>query len=174
MPNHESDSDDGALPAAGTAALLVADLTAAGQTVAVAESLTGGQVAASIVDVPGASLVLRGAIVAYSPEIKVDVLGVDQELIAARGTVDADVAASMATRVRDLMGADFGIGTTGVAGPGPQEGKPAGTCYVSVASPSGVLTNALRLNGQRAEVRTACTAAALELLDQVLHAGNKT
>ncbi|MGW5241307.1 CinA family protein [Monashia sp. NPDC004114] len=143
--------------------LLVSRLTAVGQTIACAESLTAGLVAATIADTPGASLVLRGGVVAYAAEVKTDLLGVPAELLAQVGTVDPAVAISMAEGCRARLGATWGVATTGVAGPGPSEGKPAGTVHIAVAGPSGTVTRALELNGTRAQIRAATVAAVLGL-----------
>ncbi|HET9658455.1 MAG TPA: CinA family protein [Kineosporiaceae bacterium] len=142
---------------------MIAGLTAAGQTLAVAESLTGGLLAARLVDVPGASAVLRGGVVAYATDLKHRLLGVDPDLLAARGAVDPEVAAQMATGVLARLGADWGLATTGVAGPDPQDGKAPGTVYVAVAGP-GAQVRALHLPGDRPRIRDATVAAALELL----------
>lgn len=107
--------------------------TSSGTTVAVAESLTAGMLCARIADVPGASVVLRGGVVAYAPDLKTGLLGVDPTLLADRGPVDPDVALAMASGVRGRLGADVGVATTGVAGPGPQDGVAAGTVYVAVS-----------------------------------------
>jgi nicotinamide-nucleotide amidase len=142
----------------------VAALRAAGATTATAESLTGGLVCATLVSVPGASAVVRGGVVAYAPELKTTVLGVPAELIAERGTVDADVAAAMAAGTRDRLGATYGLSTTGVAGPDPSEGKPAGTVHIAVAGPRGVATRLLDLSGDRDEIRRGTVDAVLSLL----------
>ncbi len=147
---------------------LLALLAARGWSLAVAESLTGGQVTATLVDVPGASAVLRGGVVAYATDLKASVLGVDRDLLAARGPVDADVACAMADGVRARLRADVGLATTGVAGPGPQDRHPAGTVHVAVAGPAGTRTRALRLPGDRAAVRTGATAAVLALAVEAL------
>ena len=139
-------------------------LRGAGATIATAESLTGGLVCATLVAVPGASEMVRGAVVAYAADVKTSALGVPAELIAERGTVDADVAAAMAIGVRDRLGATYGISTTGVAGPGPDEGKPAGTVHVAVAGPAGVDTRLLQLSGDRDDIRTGTVAALLSWL----------
>lgn len=144
-------------------ARIVRHLTKAGETVACAESLTAGLVSATIADTPGASVVLRGAVVAYAADLKVALLDVPEALVTARGTVDPEVAVTMAEGVRRRMGATWGVSTTGVAGPGPAEGKPAGTVHVAVAGPSGTVTRELGLKGSRDEVRRAATAAALDL-----------
>lgn len=147
-----------------TAARLVAHLTSAGQTLAVAESLTGGLLAARIVDVPGASVVFRGGVVAYATDLKGTLLGVSPELLERNGPVDAQVAAQMADGVRRGLGATWGLSTTGVAGPDPQDGKPPGTVFVGVSGPDGVRTVGLTLAGDRAQVRGATVDAALALL----------
>jgi len=149
-------------------------LRAAGATVATAESLTGGLVCATLVGVPGASTVVRGGVVAYAPDVKTSALGVDADLIAERGTVDADVAAAMAVGVRERLAATYGLATTGVAGPDPSEGKPAGTVHVAVAGPAGVETRLLGLSGDRDEIRTGTVAALLSLLVATLGEESRT
>ncbi|MFJ4708607.1 CinA family protein [Streptomyces anulatus] len=140
-------------------------LGARGETLAVAESLTGGLVAADLTSVPGASRSFRGSVTAYATSLKRDVLGVDESLLAERGAVDPEVALRMAVGVRQVLGADWGVSTTGVAGPEPQDGQPVGTVYVAVAGPSGVeKVTALRLNGARADIRSESVRSALELL----------
>lgn len=146
------------------AAETVTALRTAGATVATAESLTGGLVCATLISVPGASDVVRGGVVAYAPSLKVELLGVDAELIATHGTVDAGVAAQMALGVRSRLGSTYGLATTGVAGPGPNEGKPAGTVHIAVAGPEGAVTRLLELSGDRESVRTRTVAALLSLL----------
>ncbi len=123
-------------------AALIAELRLRAESVALAESLTGGALCARLVDVAGASDVVRGAVVAYAADLKHTLLGVDRALLADRGTVDPDVAEAMATGVRERTGATYGVATTGVAGPGPSEGKPAGTVYVAVAGPRGTRSRA--------------------------------
>jgi nicotinamide-nucleotide amidase len=144
-------------------AALVAELTEAGETLACAESLTAGLVAATVADTPGASNVLRGGVVAYAADLKTALLGVPADLLDRVGTVDAGVATAMAEGVRERLGATWGLATTGVAGPGPAEGKPAGTVHVAVAGPSGTATRLLRLKGTRAQVRAGAVAGVLAL-----------
>lgn len=139
-------------------------LRKAGATVATAESLTGGLVAATLISVPGASDVVRGGIVAYAPDVKTGVLGVPEEIVAVRGTVDERTARSMAERARIVCDATYGIATTGVAGPDSSEGRPAGTVHIAVAGPSGTSHRLLSLVGDRQEIRTAAVDAALQLL----------
>jgi nicotinamide-nucleotide amidase len=144
---------------------LVARLTAAGRTLAVAESLTGGAVLDALVAVPGASAVLRGGVVAYAPEVKIGVLGVPAELIARHGTVHPDVAWEMATRVRVLLGADLGVGTTGVAGPDEVDGHLPGEAYVAVVGPAGERLMSLPAvaGADRATIRAKARDLALSL-----------
>lgn len=145
------------------AAPLLHELERRGRTLAVAESLTGGLVTAALVAVPGASTVLRGAVVAYATDLKAVLLGVDADLLARRGAVDPDVARQMASGVRDRLGADVGLATTGVAGPAAQDGNPPGTVHVAVATPVGCVVRSLRLDGDRPRVRAAAVDAVLRL-----------
>ncbi|WP_326596206.1 CinA family protein [Streptomyces sp. NBC_01803] len=137
-----------------------------GQTVAVAESLTGGLVAAELTEAPGASRMFRGSVTAYATEIKRSVLGVDGALLDERGAVDAEVARQLATGVRDLLGADWGAATTGVAGPEPQDGNPVGTVHIAVsaAGTGKVVAQRLNLRGDRAAIRAGTVRAVLALL----------
>ncbi|NLU65674.1 CinA family protein [Streptomyces sp. HNM0574] len=147
------------------AAQLLGLLSHAGQTLAAAESLTGGLVAAEITSVPGASRVFRGGITAYATDVKRDVLGVDGALLDERGAVDPDVARQMARGVRAALGTDWGVATTGVAGPEPQDGQPVGTVFVAVAGPDGTAAaQRLRLDGDRAAVRAGSVTGVLEAL----------
>ncbi|MGW2591335.1 CinA family protein [Streptomyces sp. NPDC001515] len=136
-----------------------------GETLAVAESLTGGLVAAELTSVPGASRAFRGSVTAYATPLKSEVLGVDAGLLAERGAVDAEVARRMAAGVRRVLGADWGLATTGVAGPEAQDGQPVGTVFVAVSGPADVGKVAgLRLNGGRADIRRESVRSVLELL----------
>jgi len=139
-------------------------LVTRGETVAVAESLTGGLLCSALVDVPGASDAVLGGVVAYAAEAKIALLGVDGGLVALRGTVDAEVAQQMAEGARRRLDATWGVATTGVAGPGPAEGKPAGTVFVAVSGPSGTRAEALALTGERIDVRQSTVDAGLSLL----------
>jgi nicotinamide-nucleotide amidase len=148
---------------------VVRRLTQLARTVAVAESLTGGQVVAALIDAPGASMAVRGGIVAYSTGLKSSLLGVDSALLAARGPVDAEVAQRMAEGVREATAvegerADYGVATTGVAGPDPQGSTPVGLVFVAVADAHGTEVRELHLRGGRSAVRAQATREALELL----------
>ncbi|KQX92595.1 MULTISPECIES: CinA family protein [Streptomyces] len=147
------------------AARVLRRLQERGETLAVAESLTGGLVAAELTSVPGASRSFRGSVTAYATPLKRDLLGVDGALLAERGAVDPDVALAMAAGVRRALGADWGVSTTGVAGPDPQDGKAVGTVHVAVSGPGGVRKVAeLRLNGGRTDIRRESVRSLLELL----------
>ncbi|WP_411084095.1 CinA family protein [Streptomyces sp. cmx-18-6] len=140
-----------------------------GETLAVAESLTGGLVAAELTSVPGASQAFRGSVTAYATALKAKILDVDGDLLAERGAVDPEVARQMAAGVRRALDADWGISTTGVAGPEPQDGQPVGTVHIAVAGPLGVeKVSALRLNGSRTEIREESVRSALGLLADLL------
>jgi len=141
-----------------------------GETFATAESLTGGLVAATAVEIPGVSAVFRGGLVVYATDLKHALAGVSEDLLAERGPVDPDVALALAAGARQRCGADWGLATTGVAGPEPQDGKPVGMVYVAVAGPPGATVRELRLDGSRAEIRGASVAAVFELLTTRLQA----
>lgn len=144
---------------------IVHALAERGETVAAAESLTAGLVLATLTEVPGSSAVVRGGFVVYGTDLKTSLAGVPADLLAERGAVDPDVATALAAGARQRCGASIGIGLTGVAGPGPQDGVPAGTVYVAIASPRGERVSLLRATGDRARVRTAAVEAALELIE---------
>jgi nicotinamide-nucleotide amidase len=146
------------------ARLAVQLLTASGRTVGVAESLTGGLVSGALTSVAGASVVLRGAVVAYATELKEALLGVPASLLARQGPVDPEVAAAMAAGVRRVLGATYGIATTGVAGPGPADGKPEGTVFIAVSGPAGDEGRPLQLRGGRERIREETVRQALSLL----------
>lgn len=139
-------------------------LRAAGHTVAVAESLTAGALGEALTRVPGASATFRGGLVAYSTDLKAGLLGVDPALLRARGAVDPEVAAQMALGVRHRLGATYGVATTGVAGPEPQDGVPVGTVHVAVAGPAATAGHVLQLRGTRDQIRQAVVVGALNAL----------
>ncbi len=139
-------------------------LTLAGDTVAAAESLTGGLVSAALTDVPGASNAFRGGIVAYATELKAEVLGVDVNMLKRHGPVYAPVAVAMAEGVRQRLGATIGVATTGVAGPGPQNGHPAGTVHVAISLAGDTVVRTMALAGTRDEVRRLTVERVLGLL----------
>ena len=148
---------------------VLATLRARGETLAAAESLTGGLLAGALTDVPGASEVFLGSITAYATPLKHELLGVDAGLLQRVGAVSRETAEAMALGVRERLGADWGIATTGVAGPAEQEGKPAGTVHVAVAGPAGLVRHQLLvLPGERGLVRAAAVTQGLDLLRRSL------
>jgi nicotinamide-nucleotide amidase len=154
-------------------ALAINALIGRGLRIAVAESLTGGQLVASLIDVAGASVPVIGGVVAYDTAIKGSVLGVSAALLEERGAVDPDVAEQMATGVRRALAvdgrpADVGLATTGVAGPDPQDGKPVGTVFVGVAIADRVFSVPLSLSGTRREIQQQTVDAALAILNDAL------
>ena len=150
------------------AAAVLARLTGAGQTLAVAESLTGGLVAAALASVPGASAAFRGGVVAYATDLKAALLGVDAGLLAARGAVDPDVAAAMTRGARERLGATAAAATTGVAGPDPADGQPVGTVYIAADAGRGPAVRRLALSGTRNEIRRVAATECLRLLLAIL------
>ena len=146
------------------AAEVLSLLQAAGWTVATAESLTGGLVAAALTDIPGASRSFRGGVVSYATDLKASLLGVDSAVLAAHGAVYAPVAAAMAAGVRDRLGATVGIATTGVAGPDPQDGVAPGTVHIAVSLDDDTIVRTIALAGDRDEVRTLTVERVLGLL----------
>jgi len=158
-------ADGSASPAARELATeIIRLLTLAGNTVAAAESLTGGLVAAALTDVPGASNAFRGGVVAYATELKAELLGVDVAMLKRHGPVYAPVAAAMANGVRQRLGATIGVATTGIAGPGPQDGHPAGTVHVAVSLDGDTVVRTMALTGNRDEVRRLAVERVLGLL----------
>ncbi|WP_214412968.1 CinA family protein [Sphaerisporangium fuscum] len=140
-------------------------------TVAVAESLTGGLIGATLTTVSGASAAFRGGVIVYATDLKARLLGVPDDLLAREGAVHPDVAAAMAAGVRRLAGATYGLAVTGVAGPDEQDGKPVGTVHLAVAGPAGALwpRDVLR-PGSRNEIREFTVREGLDLLRGVLEA----
>ncbi|RKT11345.1 nicotinamide-nucleotide amidase [Streptomyces sp. 1114.5] len=143
---------------------LTAALRAAGSTVAVAESLTGGLLALVLTEPPGASEVFVGSVTAYTDEVKHGVLGVERALLERRGAVDAEVARQMADGVRRLMGSTYALSTTGVAGPQSQDGRPVGTVFIALADADGTRVISPNLHGDRFAIQQECVAEALGLL----------
>ena len=148
---------------------LIALFARRGMTVAAAESLTAGLFTATLTEIPGSSAVLRGGIVCYATDLKQSLVGVDGDLLAHHGPVHPDVAQQLADGARARCGATVGVGLTGVAGPGPQDGVPPGTVFVAVTSDGAARARALP--GQdtptdRWQVRAAAVRAALDLLGE--------
>ncbi len=138
-----------------------------GMTFASAESCTGGNIAHVITLIPGSSEVFKGTAVTYATPMKTKVLSVPAEMIEKYGVVSQEVVESMAIGVRDLMEADFGVATTGVAGPsGGTEENPVGTVWIGVASPSSVVSKRFNFGKDRENVINRATIAAYEMLRQ--------
>ena len=139
-----------------------------GATLATAESLTGGRVAAAVTAVPGSSACFVGGVVAYATAVKESVLGVPRGVIDQHGVVSAECARAMASGVRALTGATYAVSTTGVAGPGEQDGIRPGTVYVGVAGPGLPTAVALELPGDRSAVQEQATREALSAVAAIL------
>ena len=133
-----------------------------GLTLATAESLTGGSVAAALVNTAGASDYFRGGVVTYATDLKAELLGVDAEMLATGGPVQAPVAIQMARGVARLCGCDVGVSTTGVAGPGSTVDGPAGRVFVGVSFGEAFDVREFSFVGDRDEVRFMAVKAALE------------
>jgi nicotinamide-nucleotide amidase len=159
-------SDDGSSVDEQVAALL----RDSARTVATAESCTGGLVVARLTELPGSSGYVRGGIVAYDNAIKIELAGVSPELIERHGAVSAEVAAALADGAASRLGADVGVGVTGVAGPdGGTPDKPVGLVWLSVVSRDGArLTRSVNLPGGRRDVRDRSTTVALHLIRRLL------
>ena len=139
------------------------------KTFALAESCTGGNIAHVITLIPGSSKVFKGAAVTYANATKTKVLGVPSEMIERRGVVSQDVVESMATGVRSLMDADYGVATTGIAGPsGGTDENPVGTVWIGVASALGVVSKCFNFGKDRENIINRATIAAYEMLRQEL------
>ena len=122
-------------------------------TISVAESLTGGLVAASLTQIPGASAVFKGGIIAYGDEIKQKVLKVDSALITKFTSISEPVAQSMATNIREIMNTDIGIATTGVAGPDKSDGFAPGIVFVAISIGDHKICQKFELVGDRTQIR---------------------
>lgn len=150
---------------------VVAALRERGWTVATAESLTAGLVAATLADVPGASAVLRGGVVVYATELKHSLADVPVEVLETHGAVSADTARALAVGAARRCGADVGIGLTGVAGPDRQEGVAVGTVHVGICVPDRQPWSVeLALSGDRREIRVRACGAALALVTDAARA----
>ncbi len=138
-------------------------------TISVAESLTGGLVAASLTQIPGASAVFKGGIIAYRDETKQQVLKVDPALITKFTSISEPVAQSMATNIREIMNTDIGIATTGVAGPDKSEGFAPGIVFVAISIGDHNICQKLELVGDRTQIRDQSVNAIFKLtLSQVV------
>ncbi|MGX1808183.1 CinA family protein [Nocardia sp. NPDC055321] len=159
------------LVSAVPAADLVAALKSARLTVATAESLTAGLLAATIAGIPGASAVLRGGLIVYATDLKHDLAGVSTDTLASDGPVAASTAEQLAVGARLRCGADWGVGLTGVAGPDPQDGREVGTVFLGLAGPDGTEVIRLKLPGDRWTIRVGAVREAITELARSIRGG---
>lgn len=135
---------------------------------AVAESITGGAIAAALTEIPGASEVFLGGVVAYRNDAKVNLLGIAPEVIESEGVVSREVARAMAIGARQRFQATWGIATTGVAGPGPHDGIAAGEVWIAISGPKEEAQHLSLGELGRLEVRGGAVTGALALLSRIL------
>ena len=153
------------------AEFIVSELTKRGESIGVAESITGGHLSGSLIDIAGASNIFAGGIVAYSNLLKISDLNVSPELLDEFGAVSIEVAKAMAVGAKSKFAATWGLSTTGVAGPGPHNGRPAGTVWIGIAGP-GVLTAinpVISSELSRNQVRSESVAGALMAFARILN-----
>lgn len=156
------------------AVLVGAALRESGRTLATAESCTGGAVAASLTAIAGSSDYFPGGIVSYSNAVKERLLGVPKAILDSVGPVSPECAEAMAKGARVRIDTDFGLSTTGIAGPGgAEEGKEVGLVYIAIAGPGGVTHERHQYRGRRAEVIDAATKAALRYALAVISAPHR-
>ena len=156
------------------AAKVLETARSAGLTVGTAESLTGGLIAATLTDIPGSSDVVRGGVVSYAAEVKHEVLGVGNDVIAKRGVVSEETACEMAAGARKTLGCDVAVSVTGIAGPGGEEpGKPVGTVWIGRSGPSMTCATCYHFPGNRSQVRLLTVQAALSFMLEALQAARK-
>jgi nicotinamide-nucleotide amidase len=161
------------LTAVVPAADLVRLLRSRQLTVATAESLTAGLLAATLGGVPGASAVLRGGLIVYATDLKHTLAGVSEHTLTADGPVAASTVEQLAVGARTICRADWGIGLTGVAGPEPQDGHAVGTVFLGLAGPRGTEVVRLKLSGDRWTIRMEAVRAAVAELVRGL-SGNQS
>ena len=150
---------------------IVLELTKRGESIGVAESITGGHLSGALIDIAGASNIFAGGIVAYSNLLKISDLKVSPELLDEFGAVSNEVAQAMALGAKDKFAATWGLSTTGVAGPGPHNGREAGTLWIGIVGP-GVLTAinpAISSELNRNQVRSESVAGALMAFARILN-----
>lgn len=149
---------------------LVADLTVRHQSVATAESLTAGLLAATLAGVPGSSAVLRGGLITYVEDTKIALAGVAPQVLDAVGPVAAPTARALAVGARQRCGATWGVGLTGVAGPEPHGGHPVGAVFLGLAGPIDTEVVELGLSGSRWNIRKAAVDEAVARLRALVEA----
>jgi nicotinamide-nucleotide amidase len=153
---------------ADDAATALGLLAQVGATLATAESLTGGRLAAAVTSVPGASAGYLGGFVTYATALKESVLAVPHDLVERYGVVPGECARAMAAGCREATGATYALATTGVAGPDSQEGKPVGTVFLGIAGPDGVSALTVELVGDRHQIQDRACREALSALCGIL------
>lgn len=153
---------------ASRVARLIDSFADLGETIATGESLTGGLLASTLVNPPGASRVVVGGAVTYQTDVKSTILGVPDALLAERGAVDSDVALSMARGARAKFGSTTGIATTGVAGPESQDGVSVGKVFIALVSDGEETVNAFDFEGDRDSIRWETVLAAITILENSL------
>jgi PncC family amidohydrolase len=142
-----------------------------GETLAMAESVTGGLLASRLTAIPGASEVFLGGATVYTATAKTALLGLDAGRLALEGTVSEATSRALAEAVRDRLGATWGLGLTGNAGPGAEGGAPVGALFIALAGPGGTVSKALAISGDRLDVQLRGMAAALDLLRRTIRNG---
>jgi len=155
------------MPLRANAKIIISALVEQNETVAVAESLTGGGLGHAITAAPGASEVFLGGIIAYTNEVKINFLGVDPQLIDTFTVVSEEVANAMADAAREKFGTTWGIATTGIAGPGDFQGIAEGTAWVAIRGPVNQ-TLQLQLEGGREAIRTGAISSAIGTFARIL------
>jgi nicotinamide-nucleotide amidase len=155
------------MPTRAHANTVVAYLEDRKETVAVAESLTAGGLGHALTFTPGASQVFLGGVIAYTNDVKVNILGVDPDLIEKYSVVSEEVAIAMADAAREKFGTTWGISTTGIAGPGDYQGIPEGTVWVAIRGPINQ-TIQLQLDGGREAIRTGAISSAIGTFARIL------
>jgi nicotinamide-nucleotide amidase len=155
------------MPTRRHANTVIAYLTDRGETVSVAESVTGGGLGHAMTYTPGSSQVFLGGIIAYTNQVKIDFLRVDPELISAHTVVSEEVANAMADGVKEKFGTTWGIATTGIAGPGDYQGIPEGTVWVAIRGPINQ-TLQLQLDSGREAIRTGAISSAIGTFARIL------
>jgi nicotinamide-nucleotide amidase len=150
------------------ATAVVRKLKRKGRTLSVAESITGGGLAAAITDVPGSSAVFLGGTIAYSDDVKRRILGVPKRVLTRESAVSENVARLMAEAARAQFASDYAIATTGVAGPGKAYGQKAGTVWIAIATRTETHAIALDLRGTRSDIRHATIESAIASFERIL------
>jgi len=155
------------MPLRSHAKNVIASLEARGETLSVAESITAGGLGSAITSVPGASQVFLGGVIAYSNDVKINILGIDGALIDKYSVVSEEVAIAMADAVRAKFGTTWGIATTGIAGPGDYLGMPEGRVWVAISGPVNQ-TIQLQLDSGREGIRTGAISSAIGTFARIL------